>query len=75
MILKPATKFEDLLVWQKAHRLVIGIYHLTQEFPKFGGQPFQYRQILQRDFAKEVKPIKHAILTLLMVRLKKSDII
>jgi four helix bundle protein len=30
----PATKFQDLIVWQKAHRLVIGIYQLTQEFPK-----------------------------------------
>jgi four helix bundle protein len=31
---RPATKFQDLLVWQKAHQLVLGVYRLTQEFPK-----------------------------------------
>lgn len=25
--------FNDLLVWQKAHQLVIETYHLTQQFP------------------------------------------
>lgn len=29
-----AKKFEDLVVWQKAHRLVIRIYKLSQEFPR-----------------------------------------
>ncbi len=26
--------FEDLLVWQKAHQLVLRIYEITKEFPK-----------------------------------------
>ena len=30
----PATKFEELLVWQKAHRFVIAVYRLTQAFPR-----------------------------------------
>lgn len=32
-------KFEDLTVWQKAHKLVINIYEITKQFPreeKFG---------------------------------------
>ena len=31
---KPAEKFQDLLVWQKAHTLVLGVYRLTARFPK-----------------------------------------
>jgi four helix bundle protein len=31
---KPAEKFQDLLVWQKAHALVLAIYRLTSSFPK-----------------------------------------
>ena len=26
--------FEDLLVWQKAHRFVLGVYELTRSFPR-----------------------------------------
>lgn len=26
--------FEDLIVWQKAHKLVLQIYELTRNFPK-----------------------------------------
>ena len=29
-----AKKFEDLIVWQKAHRLVIRIYKLSKGFPQ-----------------------------------------
>jgi four helix bundle protein len=29
-----ARTFQDLLVWQKAHRLVLAIYELTAHFPK-----------------------------------------
>ena len=32
--MKPAQKFEDLIVWQKAHQLVLEIYKLTLAFPK-----------------------------------------
>lgn len=29
-----AKHFTDLVVWQKAHRFVLGAYHLTNQFPK-----------------------------------------
>jgi four helix bundle protein len=29
----PAKRFEDLIVWQKAHNLVMEVYRLTQGFP------------------------------------------
>jgi len=29
-----AKTFEDLIVWQKAHRLVLNIYKYSQDFPK-----------------------------------------
>ena len=35
----PAKSFRDLIVWQKAHALVLGLYRYTQDFPtseKFG---------------------------------------
>jgi four helix bundle protein len=31
---KPARTFQDLLVWQKAHQFVLGVYVLTAAFPK-----------------------------------------
>jgi four helix bundle protein len=31
---KPARSFKDLIVWQKAHRLVLGVYKCTKAFPK-----------------------------------------
>jgi four helix bundle protein len=33
-ISKPARTFQDLLVWQKAHQFVLGVYALTSAFPK-----------------------------------------
>ena len=30
----PAKTFEDLIVWQKAHRFVLSIYKYTSAFPK-----------------------------------------
>jgi four helix bundle protein len=32
--LKPARTFQDLVVWVKAHELVLGVYKLTTTFPK-----------------------------------------
>ena len=29
----PAKSFEDLVVWQKAHQLVLGVYRFTESFP------------------------------------------
>ena len=31
---KPARTFQDLLVWQKAHRFVLDVYALSATFPK-----------------------------------------
>ncbi len=31
---QPARSFRDLAVWQKAHTFVLGVYRLTQSFPK-----------------------------------------
>src|SRR5579864_9018280 len=33
-ISKPARTFQDLLVWRKAHKFVLGTYALTTAFPK-----------------------------------------
>jgi len=30
----PATRFEDLVVWQKAHRFVLATYRLSRTFPR-----------------------------------------
>ena len=30
----PARRFEDLIVWQKAHALVLRVYEVTKAFPK-----------------------------------------
>lgn len=29
----PARRFQDLIVWQKAHQFVLGVYRFTQRFP------------------------------------------
>ena len=31
---EPARSFEDLVVWQKAHQYVLGVYRLTKDFPR-----------------------------------------
>ncbi len=31
---QPAKSFQDLIVWQKAHTFVLGVYQATQSFPK-----------------------------------------
>lgn len=30
----PSKRFEDVVVWQKAHQFTLGVYRLTQSFPK-----------------------------------------
>ena len=32
--LAPAKSFEDLIVWQRAHRLVLAVYSVTGTFPR-----------------------------------------
>jgi four helix bundle protein len=31
---EPAKTFEDLIVWQKAHALVLDVYRVTRSFPR-----------------------------------------
>lgn len=31
---KPAKSFQDLIVWQKAHKLVLSIYNFSRNFPQ-----------------------------------------
>ena len=31
---RPARDFRDLIVWQKAHELVVGVYRTSQAFPR-----------------------------------------
>ncbi len=31
----PAKRFEDLVVWQKAHKFVLAAYQLSQTFPRY----------------------------------------
>ncbi|BAZ43662.1 S23 ribosomal protein [Chondrocystis sp. NIES-4102] len=33
MLNQPAKSFQDLIVWQKAHQLVLSIYRFSQNFP------------------------------------------
>lgn len=30
----PARKFQDLIVWQKAHQFVLGVYRISKAFPR-----------------------------------------
>ncbi|HEX4349815.1 MAG TPA: four helix bundle protein [Verrucomicrobiae bacterium] len=30
----PARTFQQLIVWQKAHEFVLGVYHFTENFPR-----------------------------------------
>jgi four helix bundle protein len=32
--LAPAKNFGQLIVWQKAHQFVLGVYHFTESFPR-----------------------------------------
>jgi len=32
---EPARKFQDLIVWQKAHKFVLEVYRVTKTFPQF----------------------------------------
>ncbi len=31
---KPAKRFQDLIVWQKAHQLVLSVYRFSKDFPR-----------------------------------------
>jgi hypothetical protein len=63
-----AKHFQDLIVWQKAHQLVLSVYQYSKSFPKMnfmalhhnlGEVRFQSLRILQKDSKKERSWIKH----------------
>ena len=64
---KPAQRFEDLIVWQKAHQFVLNIYRLSSNFPRFEmyGLASQFRRAavsiaanIAEGFKKKTKPDK-----------------
>ena len=66
----PARTFQDLVVWRKAHELVLAVYSFTAAFPKEEtyGLALQMRRprspslpTLRKDFAGVEKLSKHAI--------------
>jgi len=63
----PAKSFEELIVWQKAHQLVLSIYKFTDNFPKseIYGLTLQLRRAavsipanIAEGFKKKTKPDK-----------------
>ncbi len=68
-----AKKFEDLIVWQKAHRLVLSIYRFTEKFPsrEVYGLASQFRRAaisvpanIAEGFKKRGKPDKARFLNI-----------
>ncbi|MEY4930884.1 MAG: hypothetical protein RI909_1608, partial [Bacteroidota bacterium] len=31
--MEPTRRFNDLIVWQKAHQFVLGVYEMSSKFP------------------------------------------
>jgi four helix bundle protein len=63
----PAKSFQDLIVWQKAHQLVLHVYALTAQFPKaeIYGLTAQFRRAavsvpanIAEGFKKKTRPDK-----------------
>lgn len=64
---QPAKRFQDLIVWQKAHQFVLSVYRYTAAFPKseIYGLTSQFRRAavsipanLAEGFKKRTKPDK-----------------
>jgi four helix bundle protein len=69
----PAKSFEELLVWQKAHRFVLDVYALTDKFPRHElfGLTSQLRRAaisipanIAEGFKKQTKPEKARFLNI-----------
>lgn len=51
--MEKAKSFRDLLVWQRAHELVLEVYKVTQHYPteeRFGLKPLQFQFGQQEGF-------------------------
>src|SRR5699024_7915504 len=79
-----AKTFQDLIVWQKAHKFVVEVYKHTKRFPKseLYGLASQFRRAsvsiaanIAEGFKKTAKKIKSGFLILLKVHLKNAEII
>ena len=80
----PAKCFEDLIVWQKAHQFVLGIYQFTENFPgkEVYGLTSQLRRAavsipanIAEGFKKRGKPDKVRFLNIAKARWKNAAII
>jgi four helix bundle protein len=76
-----AQTFRDLLVWQKAHQFVLGVYQLTTAFPRQEtfGLSLQMRRAavsiaakIVEGFAKRSKPEKARFLNIAEASLEES---
>ena len=81
MMRKPARCFEDLIVWQKAHQFVLGIYGYTKNFPKFEqyGLAAQMRRAavsvpanIAEGFKKKTRPDKCRFMNIAQGSLEES---
>ncbi len=77
----PAKTFEDLVVWQKSHCLVLAVYRLTQAFPRSAiyGLSSQLRRAvvsvaanIAEGFKKRGKPDKLRFLNIAQGSLEES---
>ena len=73
LVRPPARSFEDLIVWQKAHQLVLSVYRLTESFPakEMYGLTSQFRRAavsvpanIAEGFKKRGKPDKARFLNI-----------
>jgi len=80
----PATRFEDLVVWQKAHQFVLATYRLPRTFPKSepmvcplngGGRPSPLLRTLRKDSRNAERQTNSAFITLHKVPSKNLDTI
>jgi four helix bundle protein len=76
----PAQKFEDLVVWQRAHALTLRVYKLTEKFPReeLFGLTSQMRRAavsvpanIAEGFSKKGRPDKARILNISQASLEE----
>ena len=69
----PAKRFQDLIVWQKAHQFVLSVYRYTADFPntEIYGLTSQFRRAavsipanIAEGFKKKTKPDKAKFLNI-----------
>jgi four helix bundle protein len=78
---QPAKTFQDLIVWQKAHKWVLSIYSYTKSFPKseIYGLTLQFRRAaisvpanIAEGFKKNSKREKHRFMNIAQSSLEES---